>query len=76
MPAANNFATFSQFLAPYSTLDFTRSPLAVNGTWCLLPTTPFMLPNATKHFDRAAMDVYNSEKPHEIPVCKIQFHGR
>ena len=46
-------ATFSQFLAAYSTLDFTMSPLAGKGTWCLLPTTPFMLPTATKHFDRA-----------------------
>ena len=50
--AAGNFAAFSPFLAAYSTLDFTRSPLAGKGTWCLLPTTP-MLPTATKHFERA-----------------------
>ena len=30
--AASNFATFSIFLAVYSTLDFTRSPLASKGT--------------------------------------------
>ena len=36
---AGNFATFSQFLAAYSTLDFTRNPLAGKGTWHLLPTT-------------------------------------
>ena len=47
------FAAFSQFLASYSTLDFTRSPLAGKGTWCLLPTTPSLLPTATKHFDMA-----------------------
>ena len=44
---------FSPFLAAYSTLDFTMSSLAGKGTWCLLPTTPSMLPTATKHFDRA-----------------------
>ena len=54
VPAAGNFATFSQLLVAYSTLDFTMSPLAGKGTWCLLPTTPSMLPTATKHFDRAA----------------------
>ena len=43
---AGNFAAFKQFLATYPTLDFTRSPLGRNGTWCWLP-------NATKHFDRA-----------------------
>ena len=53
-PAADYCAAFSKFLASYSTLDFTRSPLAGKGTWCLLPTTPSMLPTATKHFDRAA----------------------
>ena len=53
VPAAGKFATFSPFLAAYSTLDFTMSPLAGKGTWCLLPTTPSMLPTATKHFDRA-----------------------
>ena len=55
VPAAGNFATFSPFLATYSTLDFTRSSLAGTGTWHLLPTTPSMLPTATKHFDRAGM---------------------
>ena len=49
--AAGNFAAFSQFLAAYSTLDFTGSPLAGKGTWHLLPTTPAMLPTAEKHFD-------------------------
>ena len=28
--------------------------LAGKGTWCLPPTTPAMLPTATKHFDEAA----------------------
>ena len=42
-----------QLLAAYSTLDFTRSPLAGRGSWNLLPITPDMLPTATKHFDRA-----------------------
>ena len=28
-------------------------PLLGKGTWNLLPTTPDMLPTATKHFDRA-----------------------
>ena len=59
--AAGNFATISQFLATYSTLDFTRSPLAGKGTWCLLST-------ATKHFDRAgqmffAQVLYNHSRP-------------
>ena len=53
--AAGNFAIFSPFLAAYSTLDFTRSPLAGKGTWCLLPTTLSMLPTATKHVDRAVL---------------------
>ena len=48
-----NFAAFSPFLAAYSTLDFTMSPLAGKTTWYLLPTTPSVLPTATKHFDRA-----------------------
>ena len=39
-------------------LDFTRSPLADKGTWCLLPTTPAMLPTATKRFDRTNLLVY------------------
>ena len=58
MPAAGDFAAFSQFLAAYSTLDFTRSPLAGKGTWCLLPITPSMLPTATKHFDRAGLGIH------------------
>ena len=53
VPAAGNFAAFSPFLAAYSILNFTMSPMAGKGTWCLLPTTPSMLPTATKHFDRA-----------------------
>ena len=57
VPAAGNFAAFNPFLATYSTLDFTMTPLAGKGTWCcVLPTTPPMLPTATKHFDRAASD--------------------
>ena len=52
--AGGNFSPFSQFVATYSTLDFTRSPLVGKGTWHLLPTTPDMLPTtATKHFDSA-----------------------
>ena len=51
--APGNFATFSQFFAAYSTLDFTWSPLAGKGTWCLLPTTPSRLLATAKHFDRA-----------------------
>ena len=51
--ATGNFAAFSQLFASYSTLDFTRSPLAGKGTWCLLPATPSMLPTATNYFDRA-----------------------
>ena len=54
VPAAGNSAAFSQFMAACSMLDFTRSPIAGKGTWHLLPTTPTVLPNATKHFDRAA----------------------
>ena len=57
VPAAGNFAAFSPFLAAYSTLDFTMSPQAGNGTWCLLPTAPSMLPTATKHFDRAGFEL-------------------
>ena len=53
VPADGNFVPFSQLFAAYSTLDFTRSPLAGKGTWHLLPTTPAMLPTAMKHFDRA-----------------------
>ena len=55
VPAACNFATFSQLLAAFSTLNFTKSLIAGKGTWCLLPTTPSMLPTATKHFDRAEL---------------------
>ena len=57
--AVGKFATFSQFLAAYSTLDFTKSPLASKGTWCLQSTSPAMLPAATKHFGRA--DFQNSK---------------
>ena len=60
VPAIGNFATFSPFLAAYSTLDFTMSPLSGKGAWCLLPTTPSMLSTATKHFDRAVHAVYQS----------------
>ena len=49
VPAAGNFAAFSQFLAAYSTLDITRKLLAGKGTWYLLPTTPSMLPTATTY---------------------------
>ena len=59
VPAAGNFAAFSPFLAAYSRLDFTMSPLAGKGTWCLLPTTPSMLPTATKQFDRAGTFGFN-----------------
>ena len=55
MPAAGNCAAFSQFFAAYSTLDFSMSPLASKGALCLLPTTPAMLPTATKHFDMAGL---------------------
>ena len=64
VPAASNFAAFSPFLAAYSTLDFTMSPLAGKGTWFLLPTTPSMLPTATKHFDRAAYLITDSMHIH------------
>ena len=53
VPAGSNFTPFSQLLATYSTMDFTRIPLAGKGTWHLLPNTPDMLPTARKHFDRA-----------------------
>ena len=53
VPAASNFAAFSQLLAAYSILDFTGSLLAGKGTWHLLPTAPAILPTARKHFDRA-----------------------
>ena len=36
-----------------------EAALADKGTWYLLPTTPAMLPTATKHFDRAAQYVIN-----------------
>ena len=57
MLAAGRFAAFSPSLAVYSTLDFTRSPVADKGTWHLLPTTSALLLTATKHFDRAACDI-------------------
>ena len=68
--AAGNFATFSHFFA---TLDFTRSPLAGKGTWCLMPPTLAMLPTATKHFDRAEAAPLQRERfPH---VCSPSiFH--
>ena len=56
VPAAGNFAAFIPFLVAYSTLDFTMSSLAGKGTWCLLRTTPSMLPTAIKHFERAAKE--------------------
>ena len=37
----------------HSTCDLTRSPIASKGAGHLLPTTPAVLPTATKHFDRA-----------------------
>ena len=57
MQAGSIFATFSQFFATYSTLDFTESPLAGKGAWHLLPTTPAVLPTITEHLhvDRAAL---------------------
>ena len=61
VPAAGNFAAFSLFFAAYSTLDFTMSALAGKGTWCLLPTTPSMLPTATKHFDRAVNEILSKK---------------
>ena len=70
VPAAGNFAAFSQFLAAYSTLDFTSSTLAGKGAWHLLPTTPAMLPTATEHFDRAGGDaeVQRQPKSHTFTV--------
>ena len=50
MPAASNFAAFSQLLAAYSTLDFNRSLLVA-----------FLLPTAqlnTKHFYRVVLSRY------------------
>ena len=60
--AGSNFVPFSQLPATYSRLDFTKSPLVGKGTWHLLPTTPDMLPTATKHFDRAGIPWYKSAK--------------
>ena len=57
MPAGSNFALYSRLSSAYSTLDFTRSPIAGKGTCHLLPTTPSMLPTATKHFDRAVAGI-------------------
>ena len=65
-PAAGNFAAFSPFLAAYSTLYFTMSPLAGKGTWCLLPTTPSMLLTVTKHFDRAGSITVTEKWVHVI----------
>ena len=62
MPSASNFAAFSQFLVAYSTLDFTRSPLAGKGTWCLLPT-------ATKHFDRA--ERWANLRSHDLLFARV-----
>lgn len=53
VPVSGDFATYSSLISAYSTLDFSRSPLAEKGSWHLLPTTPDILPAATKHFDRA-----------------------
>ena len=47
MPVGN------KLFAAYFTMDFTGSPSAGKGTWCLLPVSSAMLPTATKHFDRA-----------------------
>ena len=71
MPAAGKFATFSPFLAARSTLDVTRSPLAGKGTWCLLPTTPCMLPTGTKHFDRAVYSVLQQIQNDSTESCII-----
>ena len=77
MLAAGNFAIFSPFLAVYSTLDFTRGPEAGKETWCLLPTTPAMLPTATKHFGRAVGNLVsvvniNSHRPLGDMSCRRQ----
>ena len=68
-----NFAAFSQFLAAYCTLDFTMSPLAGKGTWCLLPTTPAMLATATKHFDKADNNATSGNRPYrtQLDHCNV-----
>ena len=75
--AAGNFAAFSPFLAAYFTLDFTMSPLAGKGTWCLLPAIPSMLPTATKHFDRAGLLKIglDSSKSYKIVLCNTCHAG-
>ena len=77
MPAGGNFAAFNQFLATYSTLDFTRSPLAGKGTWCLLHTTSSMLLTATKHFDRAESGFITPGMVHGLGPSEwtIEWHG-
>ena len=62
VPAAGNFAAFSQLLAAYSTLNFTTNPLAGKGTWNLLPTTPAMLPTATQNILTGLSRVYSSTR--------------
>ena len=42
------------------------SPLAGKETWHLLPTTPAMLPTATKYFDRAAYENHSSSRPASV----------
>ena len=49
------------------------SPLAGKGTWHLLRTTPAILPTATKHFDRADLDVTMTSLPHNIQ-CTYHAH--
>ena len=51
VPAAGNFAAFSPFLATYSTLDFTMSPLAGKGTWARLFKARSSLPRVSINFD-------------------------
>ena len=42
------------------------SPLAGKETWHLLPTALATLPTATKHFDRADLDVTMTSLLHNI----------
>ena len=49
------------------------SPLAGKGTWCLLPTTPSMLPTATEQFDRAAWKCIHSFTGHQNDKPGIPF---
>ena len=69
VPTGSNFSAFSQILATYTTLDFTKSPLAGKRTWCLLPTTPAVLPTATKHFDGAESMHENTERMGGCCTC-------